>query len=37
VEVDILDFDDNGSRSNEEREDMQKHLESVISGQRQIY
>jgi hypothetical protein len=37
VEVDILDFDDNGNQSKEECEDMQKHLESVISGQRQIY
>ena len=37
VEVDILDFDDNGTLSEKEREEMQKYLECVISEQRQIY
>ena len=37
VEVDILDFDDNGSLSDEERNDMQNDLERAVSEQRQIY
>jgi len=37
VEVDILDFNDNGTLSENQREDMQKYLECVISEQRQIY
>ena len=37
LDVDILDFDQNGTLSDNEREDMQAYLERVISEQRQIY
>lgn len=37
VEVDVLDFDDNGSLSDGERKDMKKYLERVIAEQRLIY
>ncbi len=37
MEVDILDFDDNGSRSDTERAELEQHLSIVQSGQRQIY
>ena len=37
VEVDILDFDNNGTQSDKERSDMQSYLTDVISEQRQIY
>ena len=37
IEVDILDFDDNGCRSDKEREEMQHYLKFVASAQRQIY
>jgi len=36
VEVDILDFDD-ASQSDMEREDLQRHLNFVVSAQRKIY
>ena len=37
VEVDILDFDDNGCRSDDAREDLENDLKRVIEEQRQIY
>jgi hypothetical protein len=37
VEVDVLDFDNNGTLSEEEREDLQSYLQHTISEQRQIY
>jgi tRNA-binding EMAP/Myf-like protein len=37
MDVDILDFDDNGSQSDEERAELDKHFSSVQSGQRHIY
>ena len=37
VEVDVLDFDDNGDRTDEEREDLENDLKRVVSEQRQIY
>ena len=37
MEVDVLDFDDNGDRSDDEREDMEKYLERVTSENCQIY
>ena len=37
VEVDILDFDDNGTLSEKERDELQSYLEFVVSAQRQIY
>ena len=37
VEVDILDFDNNGTRSKKESKELQRYLEFVVSAQRQIY
>ncbi len=37
MEVDILDFDDNGYRPDDGRAKLEQHLSSVQSGQRQIY
>lgn len=37
MEVDILDFDDNGSRSDEECAELDEYLSCVQSGQRPIY
>jgi hypothetical protein len=37
VEVDILDFDDNGARTADELEDMKKYHERVRAEQREIY
>ncbi len=37
VEVVILDFDDNGSRTEKELLDMQTHLQTVASKQQKIY
>lgn len=37
VEVDILDFDDNGAMSDEKREDLHTYLERVSADHRHIY
>jgi hypothetical protein len=37
IEVDILDFDDNGSRTEDEHDDLVEHLRDVIANQKQIY
>lgn len=37
MEVDILDFDDNGVRSDAERKELDEYLSCVQSGQRPLY
>ena len=37
LEVDVLDFDDNGNRTGNERKKMEKRLHRAVSKQRQIY